>query len=488
MSAATKPWFEVDRAGMAKLIERRGKAFVLYELLQNAFDTRARRVDVMLEADDRPGYSLLCVVDDHPEGWKDLTHAWTLFAESEKKADPEKRGRFNLGEKLVLALCREATISTTKGTVTFTSRGRKVGRAFRLNGSEFRASIRMSKEERLEVLRGAELILPPDTIEVTVNGQRLQKARLRTIENVLLQTEIADEEGVLRRRPRRTWVEVVEPVAGGAGWLYEMGIPVVETGDRWSYNVGQKIPLNADRDNVQPNYLRDVRAAVLNAMHASLQEEDATRAWVRDAAGDANATKQAVERVLTLRFGEKRVVADPSDPEGTKLAVAKGYTVIQPGALSGDEWRNAKHYKAVLPAGQVTPSPKPFSPDGRPLKLVPVWTAAQAAVARYCERLGLRLLGRDVQVKIASDMGWPYVAAYGNGTLYLNFARLGTAWFEKPEREKVHELLIHEFAHETTGDHLSHEFHKATCALGAKLAALAIYEPDLVNSLWGASA
>jgi 3-(3-hydroxy-phenyl)propionate hydroxylase len=31
----------------------------------------------------------------------DLTHAFTLFAESAKKGDAEKRGRFNLGEKLV---------------------------------------------------------------------------------------------------------------------------------------------------------------------------------------------------------------------------------------------------------------------------------------------------------------------------------------------------------------------------------------------------
>ena len=30
-----------------------------------------------------------------------------------------KRGQFNLGEKLVLAVCDQASISTTKGTVVF---------------------------------------------------------------------------------------------------------------------------------------------------------------------------------------------------------------------------------------------------------------------------------------------------------------------------------------------------------------------------------
>jgi hypothetical protein len=44
-----------------------------------------------------------------------LSHAFRLFAESAKITNPEQRGRFNLGEKLVLALCDEITIRKTKG-------------------------------------------------------------------------------------------------------------------------------------------------------------------------------------------------------------------------------------------------------------------------------------------------------------------------------------------------------------------------------------
>jgi hypothetical protein len=33
-----KNWFEVDRQGLARLLERKGKEFVLYELVQNAWD------------------------------------------------------------------------------------------------------------------------------------------------------------------------------------------------------------------------------------------------------------------------------------------------------------------------------------------------------------------------------------------------------------------------------------------------------------------
>ena len=65
------------------------------------------------------------VVDDNsPVGFRDLSHAYTIFAESYKRGNPELRGQFNFGEKLFLSLCRTATISTTTGTVTFDDQGR----------------------------------------------------------------------------------------------------------------------------------------------------------------------------------------------------------------------------------------------------------------------------------------------------------------------------------------------------------------------------
>jgi hypothetical protein len=71
------------------------------------------------------GRSELVVTDDSPEGFRDLTDSYTMFAESYKKADPDKRGAFNLGEKFVLALCDEAMITTTTGRVTFDGSGRR---------------------------------------------------------------------------------------------------------------------------------------------------------------------------------------------------------------------------------------------------------------------------------------------------------------------------------------------------------------------------
>ena len=36
-------WFDVDKAGLAKLLARKGKEFVLFELVQNAWDEDTRQ-------------------------------------------------------------------------------------------------------------------------------------------------------------------------------------------------------------------------------------------------------------------------------------------------------------------------------------------------------------------------------------------------------------------------------------------------------------
>jgi hypothetical protein len=33
------PWLEVDRSGLAKLLERRGKEFALFEIISNAWES-----------------------------------------------------------------------------------------------------------------------------------------------------------------------------------------------------------------------------------------------------------------------------------------------------------------------------------------------------------------------------------------------------------------------------------------------------------------
>jgi len=480
----TKQMFEVDKGGLAKLLARRKIEFAALELIQNALDENVTTVKVELQRES-PRYVVLSVTDDNPEGFADLSHAYTLFAESKKKGDAEKRGRFNLGEKLVIALSKRTTISTTKGTITFDERGRTHTSARLGAGTEVAATLPMSRVEVERTISAINSLIVPPTIALYLKTDDESPTRIPSREmmksfEATLPTEIADAEGYLRPTARKTTIEIYKPRAGEKATIYEMGIPVVETDDAWHVNVLQKVPLNTDRDNVTPSYLRRIRTEVLNACVERIAPEQARAAWVNDVLTDDNVESETVASILTHRYGEKRVIRDPSDPESTKIAMAQGYAIIEPGAFSRSAWDNIRSSGAALPSGKVTPSPKPYSESGRELKVVDPedYTKGMRFVVAYAERLGKALLGAHrVHVRIASDATWPFSATYGTYELTLNLGRLGRAWFEKPNLEAINSLLLHEFAHHYASDHLSNEFHDAICKLGAKLARLALDNP-----------
>ncbi|HKN11166.1 MAG TPA: hypothetical protein VJ376_17050, partial [Pseudomonadota bacterium] len=67
----------------------------------------------------------------------------------------------------------------------------------------------------------------------------------------------------------------------------------------------------------------------------------------------------------------------------------------------------------------------------------------------------------------------------GARELTFNLAKLGQAFFEEGASKRVNELLIYEFAHDTSGNHLDDAFYKALQCGGAKLTELAMRKPEL---------
>jgi len=465
--SALKPAFEVDKEGLAKVLSRRGKEFVVLELLQNALDEDVTEVDIKFERLGSTQHWALTVVDDCPEGFKDLSHAYTLFAESGKKGNPEQRGRFNLGEKLVIALCRKASIKTVTGTVEFEGKYRTHSREKREVGSEFYGELKMSVEEAAKVKDALYTVIVPGGIAIKFNGEMLLRKELLNSTVKSLPTEIASEEGFLRRTRRNTKVETFK--SDGESFLCELGIPVVATELPWHVNICQKVPLNTDRDNVTPAFMREVSALTLNLMHKDLTEEDAKSPWVDEALESGDLDDKAVSKVLDQRYGEKRVIADPSDPEGTKIAVTQGYTVIPAGSYSKEQWNTIRESNAVLPAGQVTPSPKSFSENGRPLKTTPreKWTPEMVWFEKYAKQVAYDLLGIVLTVTITHDGGFGFPACFGHKELTVSSFRNGKAWFSGKPTVEIDRLLIHEFAHHQVDDHLSSGFHEECCRLGA---------------------
>lgn len=497
-------WFEIDRKGLARLLERRGLAFVIFELLQNSWDEQgASSVEVTLAAGQTRGRSVLRVVDNAPEGFRRLSDAWTLFATSYKAGNPVQRGRYNLGEKLVLALCDEASITSTKGAVVFDGSGRRTIKSKTAAGTVFEAVIRMTAEQRAEALAAVKRAIPPDTVKTIINGEVLARPEVKGKFHGTLLTEYADEDGVLRRTRRATDVAIYEPPEGDEGWIYEMGIPIVETGDRWSYDVGQKVPQSLERDGVPPSFLRQLRTEALNNLHNQVTTDDANETWVRDAASDQNCSEDAFTAVLDRRYGKDRVLADPSDPEATKRAMAAGHTIVYGNQLTQGERDRVRTLRTegrdpILPAGQSKFATKPVFGNGeKQIRIIKPedYTEGQKRVVQYSHAAARALIGMDIQILVVNEATTPMLACYrksadafglgednplralftGEPRLIYNLGRLGKAWFEDASPkglEEVHDLLIHELGHQFSGDHLADAYHDALCRLGARLAGL----------------
>lgn len=464
--------FEVDKKGLAKLLSARGKEFIISELLQNAWDEDVTEVGISFVQED--GRAWLEVWDDSPEGFQDLAHAYTLFAESKKKGDAEKRGRFNLGEKLVIAIADELEIYTTKGYVRFDKDGRTMGLGKRDRGTLVKVHLKMNRQEADALRELVSMMIPPHNIKTTFNGERLMPRDLKaSIAKCTLPTIVADDEGYMRPTARQTRVNIYEPLEGEKAMLYEMGIPVCETGDTYHVDIQQKVPLNMDRDNVTPAYLQKVRTAVLNEMAERMAPEEATAPWVAHALEDKMAEPEAVKAIVTARFGEKVVISDPSDPEGTKMATAAGYTVLAPRTFTREAWVNVKA-AGYLPAGQVTPSPKVYEAGGRAENVVQRenWTQGMYDTERFVEKLCRILTGRNIGIKVVKEPQVSWVANFGPSSpcVTFNLSKLGHNFFGQVGSEAQVELLLHEFAHDRVSDHLSHQFADEVARLGAKLA------------------
>jgi hypothetical protein len=165
--------------------------------------------------------------------------------------------------------------------------------------------------------------------------------------------------------------------------------------------------------------------------------------------------------------------------------VAQGGTLVYGPMLSGQEWKTAKEAGAIQSAGKLCPTAKPYSKDkeAKQVTVIPAdkWTEGMRQIADYAVFLGQELMNVAVTVTFVNTTN-NFSACYAaGGDLHFNLFRLGHKWFEQGSTEEVDRLLIHEFGHQYSGDHLSDEYHDALCLLGAKLKRLALEKPEAVK-------
>jgi hypothetical protein len=475
--------FEVDIKGFRQTLVDDAPR-ILCEPISNAFDTEATEVTVSFSWTN--GQATYFVKDNDLEGFTNLADAWTLFAPSTRSGDAHKRGRFGYGEKEFIAICYpgEVEIRSTMGTVYFKGNERTRSGKKMTSGSTVMARFRLTKAEADAFADRLASILVPEglnfSLMVDIPGHRLAapaEARkpLKTV-TATLATVNVDDDGNLRPTRRSTTVDIVEVLPHETPTIYELGMPVVAHDGRFHVNVHQKVPLNKDRDNVPPAYLRSLRELVLNNTYEFLSVTDAKSAWVTEAL--PKASSEALQTVVHAIHGKNAVIADPSNPEATKKAVEEGRVVVHGRQFTPETWKAIKANNIMRPAGQVIATNPVSSPDGKPPIPVDKWTPRMHQLAAYAKAVSLHLIGREGDVEFQSLALVPQnngasrriPAWYGSShTLTINLGVLGKHWPDKVSQEDLDSLLIHEFSHSRASDHYSEDFHETCCAFGAKL-------------------
>lgn len=470
-----KLWFDVDRDGFRQLQSGKKKTFIINEICQNAFDENITycKLDIKSISD----YEIyIVIVDDSPEGFKDIRHAYTLFADTYKRRDADKRGRFNLGEKQIISICNSAKITTTTGEVSFDDRGRTESMDHTEKGTVVELFFSGSRKECQELIDHAKQLLIPPNIKFYLNDELIPSKPVYKVFEVSLMTQILTDNQMTTTR-RKTAVNLVP--SNGQSYIYEMGIPVQETDCQWHIDVQQKIPLCVDRETIPDYYLKDLYAEVLNNTHQDVPEDHSSDLWVRTGMTDERIKKEPVLSILTKRFGDKFLFRS-TDKHANEEAIINEYELVSNKDLSKEERDQIKQHGLYQSSSDVFDTTSIVNAT----KVRP--TIKQSSFVNFAKRVAKEFLDIDVTVYFVEAKGSTTKADYcpSTRTLRYNLSYFEKYFFDTLSWENI-DLLIHELAHECenfgiheNGPHINHDYHKTCTMLAGKLIMKALQDPS----------
>ena len=443
--------FAVSASGLRQLHAGRAPWTLVKELIQNAWDEAPEatvcKVTITPAGD---GTTIVAVEDDGP-GFADVSDAWTLMAETPKRADPNKRGRFNLGEKEILAVALSAEIETAGTTVTFPAEGgRRTRPNRRKRGTRVRVTMPWIDAQAAELRQRLRRFRPTDCRLVVDRIEVLRRKPLATRE-ATLRTLIQHGPGLpMTTTQRRTQIHILKRAEEASGWIHEMGIPIQETVLPYDIDIQQKVPMPPNRDTVSAAYLQDVMTETLNAMHRMMPSEWFSENWVRTAVEDDRIEDAAVASVKKNRYGENAVVWS-SDTDANMRAAEAGCQVIHPKAMS------KKEREVLAKKGGLESAKKDFgrAPETqRPEKGNDVRREFAAWVRKIARTLKLRITVRYVSAPDATFVA-QCSPSRARPQVTFNTSFCPDAWLAERGPEQL-ALIIHELAHALADSPMEH--------------------------------
>jgi hypothetical protein len=477
--------FEVDHKGMATLQAGREPWRLVKELVSNAFDEESSDTCQATITNIAPRQTMICITDNGT-GFKDIKDAWTLMADTPKRRQATTRGRFNMGEKEILCVAIQGSITSNGTRVIFPKEGGRIIETCKpFAGVKVECLMPWGPKQAEEIVHNLKNLIPPTPeYKYLINGVRVKSADpLKNIQANLPTVLVDDLDGAIKFVTRKADIGIIK--ANGYGsWIYEMGIPVQPISCPWSVDIGQKVPMPPNRDTVRDSYLQKIYAVVLNSMASVLTNDQASDAWVRSAMESKTVDPSSIKAVVEKRYG-KKVVMWSSDLDANQRARDNGYDVVHPRTLSPAEREMFKEY-GMVPASQHFASSEAVTKKENTVAWEK-YTPGMRLVTRFSERIADELNVRDVSVVIINEFGLKALATFGRGiigsTLTFNLNKLGHAFFDQADvngrvSKAVIDLVVHELSHI---DGIGHDdvYQRELTEMAAKAVWLAIDKPEV---------
>ena len=459
--------FTVDTLGMRQLHQQRHPEQLVKELVQNVFDEKeASNCEVTIQREEA---GVQVIVKDDGLGFSNVSDAYTLMGDTAKRMNPERRGRFNMGEKEVLCVATWATVETVGSTVEFPeSGGRMVKPNQRRRGTRVTAMMPWGDEETERLIQRMRMIRPPEEINYSVNGKKVFRTTELKIGRMELDTVVQDAPGSpMRATRRRTNIHIL-PKSGDSGWIYEMGIPIQEIEASYSVDVMQKVPMPPNRDTVSEAYLKKIYTEILNIMHDQMPPEYFSENWVRTGMEKQAVEAAPVKTVIQNRYGD-HVVTRSSNPDTNMKATDAGYQVLHPRSLGKVELQNMRNLGELKSAHEI------FGRDDEEANTtIEPGDPVRNEFAEWVATLG-RMAGKEVTSVFTHNASSKQVASCNMNTdnpeMRFNTYYLSQEFFAGRGEDQL-ELVIHELGHAEMDGKMSHgpRWGEACCRVGTMIA------------------
>ena len=458
--------FEVSTEGMRLLHEGRPLWQLVKELVSNSWDEDVKECSVHVNRHKTRGI-VEVIVEDDGNGFIDITDSYTLMKPTQKQSNPLVRGRFNLGEKELLSIARDATIETVGHTVSFPSGGGRVHKKNkRQKGTIVIAHVRGKNDEVDDTLEMLSTFIVPNDIDYRLFSDGVEWKYTRELEKVTsfdahLRTILSN--GInqpLTNTTRKGNVDVHKVVNSTIardqqeyGAIYEMGIFVQKIEAPYLVNVDQKVPMPPNRDVISDKYLQDIYAEVLMRVHEDISSEDASASWINIALEDERVDDKTMRSMMTKQLGNNAYLWS-SDINANDEAIMQGMEIIHARTLSPiirGRFQDVGLVTTHEKFGLKRRDGNYFAP---PVEI----NENMKNVAKYARWISQQLLGFSVEVEFDDDNVYKAKADYlyesdQFGTLTFNVAKLEGKknWFKNcPTKEQTH-LIVHELGHHHEG-------------------------------------